>query len=91
MGAPDTVEIAEVVGRVEVDAPVELGVVPVEGSIITNRTIQTNDGKRTIFWTESGLTVSASERDCRHPLTYPRSLKQNPVALGRFGQARCLP
>jgi len=91
MGAPDTVEIAEVVGRVEVDAQVELGVVTIEGSIIANRTIPTNDGKRTILWTESGLTVGTSEHDCRRPLTYPRSLKQNPVALGKFGRTRCLP
>lgn len=74
-GASDTVEIAEVVGRVEVDAQVELGVVPVDGSIIANRTILTNDGKRAIFWTESGLTVSTSERDPRRPLTRPRSSK----------------
>ena len=91
MGAPDTVEITEVVGRVEVDTQVELGVVPVEGSIIANRTVQTNDGKRIIFWTESGLTVGTSEHGRRYPLTCPRLLKQDPMALGRFGQTRCLP
>jgi len=80
LGVPDTVEIAEVVGCVEVDAQVELGVVPVEGSIIANRIVLTTDGKRAIFWTESGLTVGTSERDCWRLLTHPRLLKQNPVA-----------
>jgi hypothetical protein len=90
LGAPDTVEIGEVVGRVEVDTQVELGVVPIEGSIIANRTVLTSDGRRAIFWTESELTVGTSERDGGHPLTCIRLLKQNPAALGRFGQQRCL-
>ena len=85
LGAPDTVETT-VVGRIEVDAQVEWGVVPVEGSIIANRTILTNDGRRAIFWTESGLAVGIYELDNGHSLTCFRSLKQNPVALGRFGQ-----
>lgn len=87
----DIVEIAEVAGRVEVDPQVELGVVPLEGSIITNRTVPTSDGKRAVFWTESGLTVGTSESDRLRQLTHLRSLKQNPVALERSGQTRCLP
>ena len=91
LGAPEIVEIAEVVGRVEVDSQVELGVIPVEGSILANRTVLTNDGKRAIFWTELELTVGTSERDPLRPLTHPRLLKQDPVAFGRFGQMQSLP
>lgn len=54
---PEKAESTESVGRIEVDVQVELGVVPLEGTIIANRTILTNDERRTIFWTESGLTV----------------------------------
>lgn len=74
-GTPDPTKIAEAVGRVEVDVQVELGVIPIEGSAIANKTILTNDGRRAIFWTESGLTVGASERDDRYPLTRLRLLK----------------
>ena len=88
--AHDAVETTEVFGRVEVDAQVELGVVPMEGSIMGNRTILTNGGRRAIFWTDSGLTVGAFERDGGHLLTRLRLLKWDPVALGRFGQTRCL-
>jgi len=90
LGAPDIVEMSEVVGRIEVDAQVEWGVVPLEGSIIANRTILTNDGRRAIFWTESGLAVGISEQDGGYQLTNFRSLKQNPAALGRFGRQRRL-
>lgn len=58
---PGTAEITELLGRVEVDAQIELGVVPVEGSVIANRTIPLNNGRRVIFWTESGLTVGTLE------------------------------
>jgi len=57
LGTPNTVGITELAGRIEVDPQVEMGVVPVEGTITSNRTILTNDGRRAIFWTESGLTV----------------------------------
>lgn len=56
---PDKAKSMESVGRIEVDGQVELGVVPLEGTIIANRTALTNDERRTIFWTESGLTVGA--------------------------------
>ena len=79
--SPDVVEITEVAGRVEVDPQVELGVVPVEDSIIANRTVPTSDGKHAIFWTESGLTVGTSESEHLRQLTHLRSLMQNPVAL----------
>ena len=58
--APDKAKSTESVGRIEVDNQVELGVVPLEGTIIANRTALTNDERRTIFWTESALTVGAS-------------------------------
>ena len=89
-GAPDAVEITELVGRVEVDTQVELGVVLVEGTIIANRTILTNDGRRTIFWTESALTVGAPGDGDGHSVTRSRLFKHNQVASGRFGQRRCL-
>ena len=57
MGAPNTAGITELVGRIEVDPQVEIGVVPLEDTIVANRTVLANDGRRTIFWTESGLTV----------------------------------
>jgi len=65
LGARDAVEITELVGRIEVDAQVELGVVPVEGTIIANRTVLTNDGRRAIFWTELDLTVGNSRKSSR--------------------------
>lgn len=89
-GASDVVEIAEVAGRIEVDAQVELGVVPVEGSVIANRTVPTNDGRRAIFWTESGLAVGASDRGFGHLLTRLRLLKKKPAAFEKFGRQRCL-
>ena len=83
LGAPGTVEITELVGRVEVDAQAELGVIPVEGAIIANRTILTNDGRRAIFWTESGLTVGNSRNHCGSSIhsfqivqTQPGSLRE---------------
>jgi len=81
LGAPDTVEITELAGRVEVDTQVELGVVPAEGTIIANKTILTNDGRRVIFWAESGLTVGTSEDDGGdgYPLIGFRWFKHNPV------------
>ena len=63
MGAPNTVEITALVGRVEVDPQVEMGLVPVEGTIVANRTFLTNDGRRVIFWTELGLTVGTPENE----------------------------
>ena len=90
LGAPDTVKITELPGRIEVDAQVELGVVPVEGTITANRTVLIGGGKRVIFWTESGLTVGTPEGDGRHPLTRSRLFKHNPVASVKFGRQRCL-
>ena len=75
LGTPNPVETAGVAGRVEVDAQVELGVVPIDGTIIANRTVLTDDGRRALFWTESGFTVGASGHDDRHPLTPVRLLK----------------
>lgn len=86
LGAPDAVETTDLVGRVEVDAQVELGVVPVEGTITANRTIPTNDGRRAILWTESGLVVGALENGNGHPLTRSRLFKRSPVVLVKFGQ-----
>ena len=53
-------ESTESVGRIEVGGQVEMGVVPLEGTIIGNRTVMKTDERRTIFWTESGLTVGTS-------------------------------
>ena len=89
-GAPDAVEITELVGRVEVDTQVEFGVVLIEGTIMANRTILTNDGRRAIFWTESGLTVGTPADDDGYSVTRSRLFKQNQAASGRFGQRRCL-
>lgn len=89
LGAPNAVEITELVGRVEVDPQVEIGVVPVEGTIIANRTFLKNDGRCVIFWTESGLTVGTPENGSGHSLTCYRSFKRNLVISGRSGQQRC--
>ena len=89
--APNKTESTEAVGRIEVGAQVELGVVPLDGTIMANRSVPTNDGRRTIFWTESGLTVGTTVHDNWHPLTRFRLSKYSPAALGKFGQLRCLP
>jgi hypothetical protein len=60
---PDKAESPESVGRIEVDGQAELGVVPLEGTIMANRTVLTNNERRTIFWTESGITVGAPVDD----------------------------
>lgn len=91
LGASEIAEITELVGRVEVDAQVELGVLPIEGTIIANRTVLTSDGRRAVFWTESGLTVGTSGDDDGCLLTCSRLFKHNPAASRRFGQQRCLP
>jgi len=90
LGTPNAVGITELVGRIEVDPQVEMGVVPVEGTITSNRTTLTNDGRRAIFWTESGLTVGTPRNNERYPLTRSRLFKHNPVASGRSGQQQCL-
>ena len=89
--APEKAQNSEPVGRIEVDGQVELGVVPLEGTITANRTVLTNGGRRTIFWTESGLTVGAPANDNVHPLSRFRLLKRSPVASERSGQLRCPP
>lgn len=90
LGVPDTVGISELTGRVEVDTQIELGAVPIEGTILANRIVPTNDGRRAIFWTESGLTVGTFENGDGYPLTRLRLFKYSPVAFGKYGQQRCL-
>jgi hypothetical protein len=89
LGVPNTVEITELVGRIEVNPQAEMGVVPVEGTIMANRIVLTNDGMRAIFWTESGLTVSIARNYGGHSLTRSRSFKHNPTASERSGRQRC--
>lgn len=89
--APDKPGSAESAGRIEVEGQVELGVVPLEGTIVANRTVPANDGRRTILWTESALTVGTPVNDNVHPFTHSRLFKYKPVVLRRFGQLRCLP
>lgn len=89
-GAPEVVEVTELAGRVEVDTQIELGVVLIEGTIIANRTVLTNDGSRAIFWTESGLTVGTPGDGGGYSVTRSRLFKHNQAASGRFGQRRYL-
>lgn len=85
LGAPEEIGSKESAGRIEVEDRVELGAVSLEGTIIANRSILTSNGRRTIFWTESGLTVGAQTNDYVRPLTRFRSSKSNLVVSGKFG------
>ena len=75
---PDKAQSIGTLGRIEVDGQVELGVVSLEGTIMANRTVLKNDERRTIFWTESGLTVGAPPHDSLQPLICYRSFKHSP-------------
>jgi len=85
LGAPEKIVSKELAGRIEVEDRVELGAVSLEGTIIANRSILTSTGRRTIFWTESGLTVGVPVNDNPHPLIRFRSSKYNLVVSGKFG------
>ena len=78
-GVTDKPVVTESTGRIEVDGQVERGLVLVEGTIIANRTIPTNDGIRVIFWTEVGLIVGPTTNNDVHSLSRFRLFKHNPV------------
>lgn len=89
-GAPTKAESTELFGRMKVDGQVELGVIPLEGAIVGNRTILTNDGRRAIFWTESRVTVGTLMDPNAHVFTRCRLFRHSPTVSRRSGLLRCL-
>lgn len=85
LGSPEKSESTELAGRIEVDDQVEWGVVPLEGTILANRSVLTNNGRRTIFWTESGLSVGTLANQRIYSLTSFRLFKRSQVASRKFG------
>lgn len=48
-GTPEKAQVTELTGRIEIDPQVEWGVVPIEGAVMANRTVLTNDGRHDLL------------------------------------------